>query len=280
MLDPHNKLNKKLPARIIEDTRARLIGQSKSSQKGRQRYDRRVKSSVANTVKQYNSIDMNKLFKEDILTVNINVNGETNDYIVRISFGGFSDLIQDEIKRGGGKLDLRAIIRALVKGFNQEDVYVWCACDDFRYRFHAWATKNDYNSGVPEFRPAKITNPDNSLGSSCKHVLLVLNNNAWIIKVASVINNYIKYMEKNYQKLYADIIYPAVYGKKYTGAVQTGIFDDEEEIATEKDTEKIDKAIEYGKKSTQFQKGNEKGFRFVSDKDRQQQSIEDVEEEQ
>ena len=274
-----DRLNKRIPQILIEDSRAKLIGQSKSSQKGMQRYNRRVKSRVANTVKQYNSIDMNKLFKEDILTVNINVNGETDDYIVRISFGGFSDLIQEEIKRGGDKLDLRTIIRAWVKGFNQEDVYVWCSCDDFRYRFHAWATKNDYNSGLPEFRPALITNPDNSLGSACKHVLLVLNNNAWIIKVASVINNYIKYMAKNYEKLYADIIYPSVYGKKYTGAVQTKMFDDEKEIATDTDTGELDKAIEYGKKSTQFQKGNKQGYKFVSDKDKDQQSIEDVEEE-
>lgn len=762
-------MNKIVPQILIEDSRAKLIGQSKSSQKGMQRYNRRVKSRVANTVKQYNSIDMNKLFKEDILTVNINVNGETDDYIVRISFGGFSDLVQEEIKRGGNKLDLRTIIRALVKGFNQEDVYVHCSClypdtkiklldgtsptvedmkkrfdngeklyvcsvdengdfvpgvvenvfitketsdfikvtldngeeilttpehrymlrngeweeaqnlvegqslmplyfdktqngydrvkfnstsryhsvykevanyfyggdiskleeeskqkchekkmrypvaihhkdfnkqnnspenlqvmdsydhwmyhasllsekwkdnsfrkmqskkaterirrlnenptenmlavrekflkmgvahnydpnwkpiqsgimrktsreywdnltdeqreevserlsrqykrawangcfdtdaykeasrrrgeflrseeieklaaqgvrrywseisgedkerrlavcrenikkaqdsvrgkrlsdehrekisrtrsmrteeqwketadkyresmkkrtpeqeairlkksvdsrikntlaemlsrgltpsfenynlcrgkktcvpllekrfstiedaldyfgmrdnynhkvirieritleetpvydisvkdhhnfcvdagvilhncDDFRYRFNYWATRNDINSGTPEFRPSDITNPDNSLGSSCKHVLLVLNNNAWIIKVASVINNYIKYMAKNYEKLYADIIYPAVYGKKYTGAVQTGIFDDEKDITTDADTGELDKAIEYGKKSTQFQKGNKQGYKFVSDKDTEQQSIDDVEEE-
>lgn len=407
-------MNKRIPQILIEDSRAKLIGQSKSSQKGMQRYNRRVKSRVANTVKQYNSIDMNKLFKEDILTVNINVNGETDDYIVRISFGGFSDLIQEEIKRGGDKLDLRTIIRALVKGFNQEDVYVHCSClhpdtkiklldgtcptvedmkkrfdngeklyvysvdkngdfipgvvedvfitketsdfikvtldngeeilttpehrymlrngeweeaqnlvegqplmpvhkvvkiervtlgntpvydisvkdhhnfcvdagvilhncDDFRYRFNYWATRDDINSGTPEFRPSNITNPDNSLGSACKHILLVLNNNAWIIKVASVINNYIKYMTKNYEKLYADIIYPSVYGKKYTGAVQTKMFDDEKEIAT--DTGEIDKAIEYGKKSAQFQKGNKQGYKFVSNKDKDQQSIEDVEEE-
>ena len=272
-------MDKRIPQILIEDSRAKLIGQSKSSQKGMQRYNRRVKSRVANTVKQYNSIDMNKLFKEDILTVNINVNGETDDYIVRISFGGFGELMQHEIERGGGKLDLRTIIRALVKGFNQEDVYIHCSCPDFKYRFNYWATRNDINSGTPEFRPSDITNPDNSLGSACKHTLLVLNNNAWVIKVASVINNYIKYMAKNYEKLYADIIYPAVYGKKYTGAVQTGIFDDEKDIATDADTGELDKAIEYGKKSTQFQKGNKQGYKFVSDKDAEQQSIEDVEEE-
>lgn len=258
---------------LTEDTRARLISKSKSSKKGMQRFNRRVKSKVANTVKQFNSIDMNKLFKDDILTVNISVNGETDDYTVRISFGGFLDILHKEISRNSGKFDLRSIIRALVAGFNQENVYVHCNCPDARYRFAYWQTVKDINSGTPESRPSDITNPDDSLGSACKHTLLVLNNNAWIIKVASVINNYVKYMQKNYEKLYADIIYPAIYGKAYDG-VQLGIFDDEKELATDTDTDDVGKAIDYGKKSTQFQKGNKQGYKFVSDKDKDQEEIE------
>ena len=403
---------------LTEDTRARLISKSKTSKKGMQRFNRRVKSKVANTVKQFNSIDMNKLFKDDILTVNISVNGETDDYTVRISFGGFLDILHKEISRNGGKFDLRSIIRALVAGFNQENVYVHCSCClhpstkirlwddtistveeiqkrldigerlyaysvneggfvfpgliedvyvtktvnnftkvvldsgdeilttvdhrymledgsweeaqnlsvgqkltginfssfktsaptvasvenivcdetpvydvsvkdyhnfavnacpilhncDFKYRFDYWATVKHTNSGSPQNIPSNITNPDDSLGSGCKHTLLVLNNNAWIIKVASVINNYVKYMQKNYEKLYADIIYPAIYGKAYDG-VQLGIFDDEKELATDTDTDDVSKAIDYGKKSTQFQKGNKQGYKFVSDKDKEQAEI-------
>ena len=401
---------------LREDNRSKLISKSKSSAKGMQRYNRRVKSSVARTVKQFNSIDMNKIFKDGIVTVNISVNGETDDYVVKISFGGFLEILRDEIKRNGGKLDLRAIMRALVTGFNKSDVYIHCSCClkgdtvikllngeritveemyrrygngekffvyssttngelkhgevtdvfvskhvndmvritldngrtiettvdhpymkrngeyvradtlsigdclmptnkvefiehvhydeaipvydltvpnysnflvdagvilhncDFRYRFGYWATRNNIDSGVPELRPSKITNPHDTLGSACKHVLLVLNNNSWIIKVASVINNYIKYMEKNYEKLYADIIYPAVYGKPYEQPVQTTIFDDEAELASETDTDEVSKAIEQGKKSTQFQKGNVSGVRFANKDDADQISIEDEEE--
>ena len=54
---------------LHEDSRTKLLAKSKHSDKGFQRFKRRVKSRVANTVKQYNAIDMNKLFKEDILTV-------------------------------------------------------------------------------------------------------------------------------------------------------------------------------------------------------------------
>lgn len=263
---------------LTEDTRAKLIGQSKSSKKGMQRFNRRVKSRVATTVKQYNSIDMNKLFKDDILTININVNGETDDYIVRIKFGGFLDILYNELNHLNGVLDLRTIIRALIKGFNQDDVYIHCSCPDARYRFAYWQTVKDINSGDPENRPSNITNPDNTLGSGCKHVLLVLNNNSWLIKVASVINNYIKYMSKNYEKLYADIIYPAIYRKPYSDAVQLDVFGDKE-LAGEKDSDEISTAIDYGKKSTQFQKGNTSGVRFAAkDSDGQQETVLDDEE--
>ena len=185
-------------AKILEDSRQQLLTKSKTSNDGgKQRFARRVKSKVANTVKQYNSIDMNKLFKEDILTVNISVNGETDNYIVRISFGGFLEILHDEIDRGDGQLDLRAITRALVTGFNKDDVYIHCSCPDWAYRFAFFATRNQINSGEEENRPSDITNPDDKKGSACKHVLLVLSNNKWLIKVASVINNYIKYMEKH-----------------------------------------------------------------------------------
>ena len=138
-------------------------------------------------------------------------------------------------------------------------------CDDAKYRFDFWQTKTDINSGDKQEIPSNITNPDNTLGSACKHVLLVLANNSWLLKVASVVNNYIKYMEKNKQGLYADIIYPAIYGKAYEEPVQIDVFADEEEdeLAGEEDTDTVSKAIDFGKKRTQFQKGNLQGVRFA-----------------
>jgi len=247
---------------LNEDSRTKLLTKSKSSAKGKQRFNRRSKSRVANNVREYNSIDMNKLFKEDILTVNISVKGETSDYTVKISFGGFLDILRDLIDENPNELNLRNITRALITGFNKDDVYIFCSCPDFHYRFGYWATKNKLNSGNPENRPSNITNPNDSLGSGCKHILLVLSNNSWLIKVASVINNYIKYMQKHYPKLYADIIYPAIFNKEYEEPVQL-TFDDDKSLATEVDTDTLDKANEYGKKSTQFQKGNTQGVRFA-----------------
>ena len=49
------------------------------------------------------------------------------------------------------------------------------------------------------------------------------------MKLASTINNYIIYMEKNYNKKYRDFIFLAIYGMKYDKAVQLGLFDDDED---------------------------------------------------
>ena len=105
---------------LTEASRTDLLSKSKQSKKGFERFKKRVKSRVANNVKQYNNIDMNKLFKDNILTVDIKVKGETDDYFVKISFGGFLELLRDQINRTG-KFDLKAVTRALINGFNKDD---------------------------------------------------------------------------------------------------------------------------------------------------------------
>ncbi len=252
---------------LHEDNRQKLINKSKASEKGKKRFDRRNKSRVANTVKSFNSIDMNKLFKEDILTVNIPVNGETDDYTVRITFGGFLEILRDTTEPGQ-ELNFRDISRAAIIGFNRDDVFIHCSCPDFKYRFNYYATRNDINSGTPETRPSKITNPDDSLGSACKHVLLVLNNTSWIIRVARVIINYIRYMQVHYERLYADIIYPAIYGVEYSDDVQLSIDDmnNDDTLAGEEDTDTLDTASDYNRERTKFQKGNDNGIRFAPNK--------------
>lgn len=256
---------------IVEDSRTQLLQKSKKADnyvpsnqaKGKNRYERRLHSKVAKSVKQYNSMDMNKLFKDNILDVNVEVNGETDNYIVRMSFGGFLDFLHEQIEKNNGQLDLRTISRALVSSFNSDNTYIWCSCDDWKYRMAYWATVKDINSGPPENRPSDITNPNDTKGAGCKHTLLVLSNNTWLIKVASVIHNYINYMEKHQQRLYADIIYPAIYQKEYEDEVQLDMTADDE-LAS--DSELIDIANKFATTKNQFQKGNEIGMdtRFKS----------------
>ena len=242
---------------LSEDTRNQILAQSKKGKKerdGKTRFQKRVNSKFSSSTRDYNRIDMNQLFKNNILTVGINIKGETDDYIVKIKFGGFLDILQDSVAKIG-KLDLRTVIRALVTAFSRDDVYIHCSCPDFQYRFSYWATVNELTSGEAENRPADITNPNNDLGAGCKHIMLVLSNTSWIIKVGSVINNYINYMEKHYEKLYAEIIYPAVYGKKYEEPVQLDIDTlDKHDLDTDQDT--IDTTNTWGKDRGKFKQGN------------------------
>lgn len=217
---------------LTEESRSQLVANSKRAERekdGKTRYEKRVKSRVGTSTKQYNRINMNSLFKDNILTIGIEVNGETDNYIVQISYGGFLDVLYDELKKNDFKIDLRIIIRSLIIAFNKNDVYIHCSCPDFKYRFGYWATVKEINSGEPELIPSDETNPDNKLGPGCKHIMLVLSNTSWLIKVASVINNYIKYMEKFRKTQYDSIIYPAIYREKKP--VQLSMIDDEEQVA-------------------------------------------------
>ena len=75
---------------LLEANRTSLISQSrnageyKNKERGKNRFERKKYSKIANAVKNYNEIDMNSLFKQDILLVNIPVVGENDEYIVTI----------------------------------------------------------------------------------------------------------------------------------------------------------------------------------------------------
>lgn len=242
---------------INEDSRQELVAKSKRSQKGLQRYKKRLKSRILSSVKEFNQIDMNQLFKDNIITIKIKIHGETDDYLVKISYGG----VLDEIKRllqPDQNIDLSILIRALINAFNRNDVYISCNCPDFYYRYGFYATVNKINSGEPQLIPSKETNPDDTLGSGCKHILLVLANTSWIIKVASVIKNYIEYMKKNRQQLYANIIYPSIYGKKYEEPVQLSM---DNTSTLETDSDIIDKSNIEARKKGQFEIGNQYRFK-------------------
>lgn len=257
---------------LYEDSRSQLLSKSKKADnyassnqnKGKNRYERRVHSKVSHSVRDYNSIDMNRLFKDNILDVNVAVKGETDNYEVKVTFSGFLDNLHRELKNNNDILNLRCISRALSSAFNSDNVYVACSCPDWQYRISYYATKNSTTSGLAELRPSQITNPTDSKGAGCKHSLLVLSNNSWLIKVASVIFNYVNYMEKHFAKLYADIIYPAIYERDYEDEVQLDIFDiedNEDNIDLDTDADTIKKSNEYARTKSQFKQGNE--YRFT-----------------
>ena len=271
---------------LLEDKRSELLSQSKKGANyvpwnqffGKNRYQRRLKSRIAPSIKHFNNIDMNKFFKTDILDVSIDVKGETSIYKVRLSFVGTLEEIHKELQRTGAeKVDRKLILRALTKAFNNDDVYINCTCPDFKYRFKYWATKKNILIGDPENRPANITNPHNDKGPGCKHISLCLSDASWLIKIASVIYNYINYMETHRDRLFQKYIYPAVYDKPYDNQ-QLSIFDDEEELLAS-DEEDIEQSNVYARTKNQFKKGNEYRFRKQQPGDEEQLTFDDLENE-
>ncbi len=226
----------KLTEEILQEkSRQELINKSKSGanykskeRANQNRWDRRTKSRIFNSVRDYNDINMDALFKTDILEFVVKVHGETNDYKVTLIFEDIMRNLQQEVKANKNKLEFRCILQALLRSFNSGNIYVSCDCPDWRYRFAHHAVENGYSSGMIELRPNRFdwTNKQDDMGSACKHVNLVIANLDWMMKIASVIYNYIKWCQVNMQLNYADYIFPQVYGVPYNKAVQLSLFDD------------------------------------------------------
>jgi hypothetical protein len=250
---------------LLEANRTTLIAQSRSvgaykdSSRGKNRFERKKYSKLANAVKNYNEIDMNKLFKQDILQVNIPVVGESDEYTVTIKLEGVVAELQKNIKNNGNKLEFRSIIQALTKVFNTTDVYVKCGCADFKYRFAHWniIKKVSVDDSSADPGPGKgIANPNDDKGRGCKHILLVLANGDWMMKVASVINNYCHFLSEKRPEAFLKLVFPKLYGVPADEADQNEIVADNEDLETGKDL--IDVINEYGRNRGKFKKGSNK----------------------
>ena len=261
---------------LVEDSRNDLVHKSKTGDNyepdnrasGKNRFQRRLKSRVSNSVREFNSMDMNKVFKQGIIEVTIRVNGETDMYLVKVSFDGFVQALARRLPKDATEDDIefKIIWKALLDAFNHNDVRVHCTCPDWRYRLDDWAHRNGtastelsddqiYNG---QNRPAEKTNPNDTKGAGCKHINLVLSNTSWMVKVASVIRNYIFYMKEHYAKLYANVIYPAIFERKYEEPVQMDMFNDIEDVPddylfTDEDT--IDTSNKWARTKSQIKPG-------------------------
>lgn len=268
-LDSSWKLVKVNEELLTEANRQQLLQKSRNAQnyskknqeKGKNRFDRRNKSSISATVRDYNMIQMDPLFKRDILEFKIPVIGETDVYVVDVRVDGLLAEIRKQIMANKGKLEFKVVLQSLMKVLNVGNVYIGCNCPDAKYRMAYQQTKNDYKAGYKERRPSDITNPNDTLGAGCKHVLLVLANLDWAVKVASVINNYIKYCRLHLESNYAEYIFPQIYGVKYDKAVQLNLFDTgllPDDIETMNAV--IDQGFRGKDKSGKFVKDNELRF--------------------
>lgn len=208
--------------KINEVTRNQLISKSRKaiSTKSKNRWEAKSDCSLATTVKDYNKIDMDTFWKTNNLIFKLKVKGESSIYLVTIELQNILDLIQQEISNKDNELSLNIIYDAFVKSLNSSNIKISCSCPDYTYRFRYQASKDGYNSGKAETRPAKKTNPKNDLGSSCKHILFVLNNAEWVQKISKVIFNYIIYTKDNLEKSYKKFIFPKLFKISYDEATK------------------------------------------------------------
>lgn len=167
----------------VEVDRKNLVGKTKKQSPAR--YARRIGYKPLS----FRSISFDQLFKKDQFVINVPV----GEYICTIAFKGLMEQIKYVLKhQPKPNLTLQTVIKAISRAVDAEDILVDCTCPDFVYRFAYWATKYGYKYGKPENRPAKITNPNDSIGSMCKHLTALLSNKKWLVKVASIINEFIK----------------------------------------------------------------------------------------
>jgi hypothetical protein len=251
--------------KLFEDTRTVLVakskgkGEYKDTSRGKNRFERKKHSKIANAVKQYNTIDMNDLFKKDILQVNIPVIGETNNYEVTLKMEGVIAEIAKGIKNNQNKFEYKIIIQAISKIFNTANIYTKCTCPDHLYNFAHWNIVNNVSSDDTSKDPGPgkgIRNPKDDKGRGCKHILLVLANVDWIMKVASVINNYVHYAEEKLQKPFLNVIFPKLYGIPADEMVDKDLIDDDKFLNSSKGL--IDAINAYGANRGKYKPGTNK----------------------
>ena len=247
---------------LKEDTRNLLLNKSrnqgayKDQSHGKNRFERKKLSKVANTVKEYNKIDMNDLFKNDTLTVNIPVVGETGNYEVTIKMEGVVAELAKNIKNNQNKLEFRSVIQALTKVFNTADIYVRCNCKDYAFNFEHWNIINNVSAVGSDKDPGAgkgIANPNDDKGRGCKHILLVLANTDWLMKLASTIKNYIFYVADKSRKPFLNVIFPKLYGIPADAATEENLVP--EDCNLETDSNIIDTINDWAKNRGKYTKG-------------------------
>lgn len=167
---------------LNEVSRKNLVGKTKVFSPTR--YNKRLRYATMSIPE----IDENELLYNDMLVLKVQV----GQYTDTIAYRGFMKRLVDTATKGKNhNVNRRLIVRILNEQVDLTDIYVRCTCADMTYRFNYFATKYDYLYGEPENRPSNITNPDDNIGATCKHLCCVLSNKMWLVKAAPVINDFI-----------------------------------------------------------------------------------------
>ena len=247
---------------LTEDTRAQLLSKSrnadtyKDTKFGRNRFERKKLSKIATQVKSYSDLNMDQFFKQDLLEINVPVIGETNNYTVTIALTGVVEEIAKNIRNNNDILEFKTIFQALTKVFNSGQVKVRCTCPDFKFSYahNLILNRNSVDGTDKDPGAGKTGKVANMTGQGCKHILLVLSNQDFLIKVASVIHNYIFYIESHMQQAFTKIIFPKLYRIPISAAPEENLVPEDTKLDTEKHL--IEIINDWAKNRGKFKKGS------------------------
>lgn len=178
---------------LNEISRKDLVGKTKVQSPDR--YNKRLGYKASSG----SEVDVDSLISKDLLVARVPV----KDYYCIIAYNGIMNQLFDVLKKQPRpNVTLQSVIKAISQAIDKTDVLVDCTCPDFKYRYAYYASKFGYKYGKPETRPPKKTNPDDNIGAMCKHLTSLLANKRWLIKLATIVNNYIKQYADDIRKKY------------------------------------------------------------------------------
>lgn len=161
---------------LLEETRSDLLRNTEPSREA--------------SSKRY-SVNNNTEF--EVRKGNLVITTFVGDYEQKIELTSFLDRLRNRVNSSQYYIINVDNIRTLLRNcFSDLDLRVNCTCADWQFRIKYRASQHGYVYGEPETRPAVITNPKDTKGSLCKHLIRVLSNYSWLSFLSGVVYRYLK----------------------------------------------------------------------------------------
>lgn len=162
--------------KMFEDTRSELLRNTEPSRK-----EKSKRYSVNNST------------EFEVHRGNLVITTFVGDYEQKIELTSFLDRLRNRVKSSQYyKINVDNIRTLLRNCFSDLDLRVNCTCADWRFRLAYRASEEGYIYGERETRPANKTNPRDTKGSLCKHLIRVLSNYSWLSFLSGVVYRYLK----------------------------------------------------------------------------------------
>lgn len=161
---------------LLEDTRSELLRNTESGRK-----EKSKRYSVNNST------------EFEIHKGNLVITTFVGDYEQKIELTSFLDRLRNRVMSSEYyKINVDNIRTLLRNCFSDLDLKVSCTCADWKFRLAYRASEEGYIYGEKETRPAEKTNPKDTKGSLCKHLIRVLSNYSWLSFLSGVVYRYLK----------------------------------------------------------------------------------------